>query len=1124
MLRSSYPPRWRSWLTTWFRVELDCRISVGPLSRPHGMTQSLEALTMMDGGSGNTVTFGKKRGYVVSRGLAIILGLLFVGGLVATGLLVHKFSSCVDSETSSLSSGVITSERTRGKHNSTTQVLIPTPSTEVTTPSPPQVPPKAPKLDVRLPRAIKPDSYDIKIIPFIVEGNFTFHGAVSIVLNVTQDTRNVTLHVNDIKVLQDTVEVVEKGETNGSVAVERVSNDSARQFLVLHLAGVLAAGRQYTVRMRYIGNLNDALQGFYRSSYIVNNQTRWVAATQFQPTDARRAFPCFDEPALKAKFKISIARPRNMTSISNMPQEGPSQPVEGILDYEWDHYGLSLPMSTYLVAFVVSDFAHKTDGNFSVWAREEALQQAQYSLEIGPKILKYFEDYFEIKFPLPKIDMIALPVLRRGCYGELGAHSLQGEYYLVTTYAWDGNSWPGNEFWNGKFASTGDSAVASSTLISQLHNAVIHLQVAENICVICEDMNREWVETTNGVRETAMLYKQGVSTNNNKQSVATVVSHELAHQWFGNLVTPSWWTDLWLNEGFASYVEYLGVNAVEESWKILEQFVIFDLQNVFALDALESSHQISIEVGHPDEINEIFDRISYGKGASIIRMMDHFLTTEVFKKGVTRYLKNKAFQSSTQNDLWSALTVQAHESKLLNESITVKDIMDTWTLQTGFPVLTVIRDYETGSAILSQERFLLCASEPKTTSLSKAGAKPTTPDPLWWIPITYTTMEQPDFETTKPSSWLGAESSINLTGLPAGDQHWVIFNIKETGFYRVNYDEMNWRLLIGQLQDRDRFQQIGVINRAQLLDDALNLARAGLLNYSTALDVTKYLSTELEYLPWKAAFTGLGYINNMLIKTGNYDKLKTYLLVLVDNLYRHTGFTDNPSDPQLTVYKRVNVLSWACLLGFDDCVRNSVTQFQNWMSTPNPDRNNPISANLKSVVYCSAIRVGGQDEWDFAWQRYRNTNVGSEKDILLGALGCTRETWILSRYLEWSVLENSGIRKQDSARVFSSVSSNPIGQPLAYNFLRNKWDKIKEYLGSSLFAINNIVRSSTRHVNEQFELDDIMKFSSVHHHELGTATRAVEQAIEQARANVKWMERNYWPIVNWLGNVTAVVS
>nr|CAD7438148.1 unnamed protein product [Timema bartmani] len=256
-----------------------------PPSGPHGMTQSLEALTMMDGGSGNTVTFGKKRGYVVSRGLAIILGLIFVGGLVATGLLVHKFSSCVDSETSSLSSGVITSERTKGKYNSTTQVktnttsdlevLIPTPMTEVTTSSPPQVPPKAPKLDVRLPRAIKPDSYDIKIIPFIVEGNFTFHGAVSIVLNVTQDTRNVTLHVNDIKVLQDTVEVVEERDTNGFVAVQRISNDSARQFLVLHLAGVLTAGRQYTVRMRYIGNLNDALQGFYRSSYIVNNQTRF---------------------------------------------------------------------------------------------------------------------------------------------------------------------------------------------------------------------------------------------------------------------------------------------------------------------------------------------------------------------------------------------------------------------------------------------------------------------------------------------------------------------------------------------------------------------------------------------------------------------------------------------------------------------------------------------------------------------------------------------------------------------------------------------------------------------------------------------------------------------------------
>ncbi len=141
-------------------------------------------------------------------------------------------------------------------------------------------------------------------------------------------------------------------------------------------------------------------------------------------------------------------------------------------------------------------------------------------------------------------------------------------------------------------------------------------------------------------RETALLYKPGVSALTNKQRIAVVVSHELAHQWFGNLVTPSWWSDLWLNEGFASYVEYLGVEAVQPNMRLMEQFVSMDLQSVMRIDALESSHPISIPVGHPDEINEIFDRISYSKGASIIRMMDHFLTTETFRRGLTNYLND----------------------------------------------------------------------------------------------------------------------------------------------------------------------------------------------------------------------------------------------------------------------------------------------------------------------------------------------------------------------------------------------------------------------------------------------------------------------------------------------------
>lgn len=258
-----------------------------------------------------------------------------------------------------------------------------------------------------------------------------------------------------------------------------------------------------------------------------------------------------------------------MTSISNMPIKEEGVAMDDTNDYVWDIYQESVPMPTYLVAFVVSKFGYEISpdtGNnvqFRIWARKDALDQIAYAKDVGPKMLAYFEDYFDVKYPLPKQDMIAIPDFSAGAMENWG----------LITY-----------------------------------------------------------------RETALLFKPGVSALSNKQRIATVISHELAHQWFGNLVTPSWWTDLWLNEGFASYVEYLGVEAVQPELKLLEQFVYLDLQSVFAIDVLESSHPISIPVGHPDEINEIFDRISYAKGASIIRMMDNFLSTDTFRRGLSNYL------------------------------------------------------------------------------------------------------------------------------------------------------------------------------------------------------------------------------------------------------------------------------------------------------------------------------------------------------------------------------------------------------------------------------------------------------------------------------------------------------
>uniref|UniRef100_A0A1B0DCY6 Aminopeptidase n=1 Tax=Phlebotomus papatasi TaxID=29031 RepID=A0A1B0DCY6_PHLPP len=703
-------------------------------------------------------------------------------------------------------------------------------------------------------------------------------------------------------------------------------------------------------------------------------------------------------------------------------------------DYLWDIYEESVPMSTYLVAFVVCDFANQTDstGTVGVWARQDAIKSTNYALSIAPRILNYFERFFNISYPLDKLDMIALPDFSAGAMENFG----------LITY-----------------------------------------------------------------RETAMLYEEGISAISNKQRVATVIAHEISHQWFGNLVTIKWWNDLWLNEGFASYMEYLGVDAVEPSWMSMDLFVVGELQNVFALDALSSSHPISVEVANPDEINDIFDRISYGKGASIIRMMDHFLTSEVFRRGLNTYLKTMIFDSATQDDLWGYLTDEARKSGVFDGEMSVKEIMDTWTLQTGFPLITVARDYASGAIELHQQRFFIIN---QTVEEDKS--------PIWWIPVTFTTRSQLNFQNTTPTHWLRGEKSIVLEGVKIDPSDWIIVNVQQSGYYRVNYGEENWHKIVNELNNPKMYHSIAPSNRAQLIDDALNLARGGYLDYVIALDVTRYLRHETDYVPWKSALGGLTFIDSMLQKTGQYDTFRRYCISLLEKVYNEVGFEDVPGSSMLTVYKRVDILQFACSLGYSDCVDMSVQKFSMWIHEANPDVQNTVSSNLKNLIYCTAIKHGDLRIWDFAWERFRKTRVASEKEILLTALGCSREPWILIRYLDRSLSDAYGIRKQDVFRVFGAVSSSDIGQTIVFKYMRSNWEHIKEYLGSTMSNLNSILKYGTRRLNTRYELDELKRFADVH---LKDSGRTVRQAIEKTEANIAWMERNFDVITEWLENVTT---
>ncbi|GAB1605730.1 aminopeptidase N-like, partial [Argonauta hians] len=758
----------------------------------------------------------------------------------------------------------------------------------------------------------------------------------------------------------------------------------------------------------------------------------YIATTQFQATYARQAFPCFDEPAIKAKFRVILVRKPPMISLSNMLIIRHDKRDNGFIA---DVYNVTSKMSTYLLAFIVCDFSSlenktKTGVQYRVWARPEAIDQARFALDIGIKVLEYFEDYFGVPFPLPKQDMIAIPDFAAGAMENWG----------LITY-----------------------------------------------------------------RETAMLYDPKVSSTNSKQMVAVVVSHELAHQWFGNLVTPRWWDDLWLNEGFASYVEYMGVNFVYPKWKMFQQFIFKSLQGVMQIDGLASSHPIYETVNNPDEIHEIFDGISYQKGASVIRMMKFFLGEETFRKGLRTYLEKLAYGEAFHDDLWNELEKQ---SKKDGRPLKMKDIMDTWTLQMNYPLVTIQRTGE-HQLTLTQERFLV---NPNATQKynSTFGYK-------WQIPFVYTTSKEWKFNKTAADViWIGdkvEQPTIIDRNLPrmSDKKAWIIGNCKQYGYYRMNYDVSNWKALIEQLNTDHKV--IHVINRAQIIDDAWSLARAGMLDIKIALGTLEYLNKEEEWIPWFAASNHLYYVKNMLSRTGAYRDLALFMQRLVTVHYYRIGW-DNSGTEHTETFMRQQIISIACHYNVKGCTEEATRQFHLWMEQPD---HNEIDPNLRKIVYCTALRHGGATEWDFAYEQYKKSNIASEKQNLLVAMSCSQEPWILSRFLE-RTLDSKEIRRQDALSPFFDVSRNPIGQMLVWDFVLSRLATNKSSQ-ENLFPVFYLFPSITDFFNCDHQLKQLEAFVESQD-KLASSKRAYQQAIEETKTNIKWM-KNYKSIQEWLSKANT---
>ncbi|NXH18874.1 AMPE aminopeptidase, partial [Bucco capensis] len=843
-----------------------------------------------------------KRYCMKTKHVAIICGVVIVVGL-AVGLGVGL---------------------TRQTSEGTDQPTDPPPTVDLG-PCPPKNDESGDWRDFRLPTYVKPVHYDLEVKPEMDIDIYT--GTVSILIALETPTNYLWLHLRETKITEMPTLQRPSGE---QMALNDCFEYKPQEYIVMKAEAELPvtdAAHPYILTLKFQGWLNGSLVGFYRTTYTENDQIKSIAATDHEPTDARKSFPCFDEPNKKATYNISIIHQEEYQALSNMPVQKNESLGNG-----WTRttFEKSVPMSTYLVCFVVHQFVYEERISakgipLRVYAQPLQIHTAVYAADVTQRVFDFFEKYFNLSYSLPKLDKIAIPDFGTGAMENWG----------LITY-----------------------------------------------------------------RETNLLYDPNESATSNKQRVAAVVAHELVHQWFGNIVTMDWWDDLWLNEGFASYFEFLGVNAAEQDWQMLEQVLIDDVLPVMKDDSLLSSHPIVVDVSSPAEITSVFDGISYSKGASILRMLEDWITPELFQKGCEAYLKKHHFQNAKTQQFWEALEEVSNKP--------VKEVLDTWTRQMGYPVLEM-----GNNSVFTQKRFLLDPNANASHPPSELGYK-------WNIPVKWGLGNY---------TFYNASDSAGIT-IPSPPNSFVTINPDHIGFYRVNYDSQNWAMLSTNLVNNHK--TFSAAYRAGFLDDAFSLARSGLVNYAVPLQLTKYLTNETDYLPWHRVIASVSYLASMLEDdTSLYPLFQEYFRSQVKPIVDQLGWNDTGN--HLERLLRVSVLDFACSMDDTQALGNASQFFEEWLGGEN------VPANLRLLVYRYGMqKSGNESSWEYMFRKYQETSLAQEKEKLLYGLASVKNITLLDRYLSY-IYDTNLIKSQDVFTVLRYISYNTYGKTMAWDWIRINW-------------------------------------------------------------------------------------
>lgn len=836
---------------------------------------------------------------------------------------------------------------------------------------------------VLLPAHIVPTHYTIYLNPDL--DNFVFEGEETIDINVLKPESSIVLHCAEIEIL-NAIALVGKKE----IATKKITYNKKAETATISLSQKLVKGKS-KIKLTFAGILNDKMRGFYRSKYEHNGKTYHMGVTQFESTDARRAFPCFDEPSLKATFDVSLRVPIDRTVISNTLEE---EILEHEGGYKVVRFERSPKMSSYLLAFIIGHFEYieKTTPEgvkVRVYVTPGKKHQAKFALEVAVKVMSYYHKYFGIAYPLPTMDLIAIPDFANGAMENWGA----------VTY-----------------------------------------------------------------RETALLFDEDHSSLHTKQWVALIIAHELAHQWFGNLVTMKWWTHLWLNEGFASFMEYLAVDKLFPEWNIWTQFAYTEQAKALSLDGLSNTHAIEIPVNHPGEISEIFDAVSYSKGASVIRMLQDYIGERNFQKGLQHYLKTHKFGNAETEDLWRSLEKVSKKP--------VEKIMKNWTSTPGYPLLTVERN-NLGISI-SQKRFY--------SSVQTSNSK----DPLWMVPLSVISSDK------KESKHLLSKKTESLTGFQKSS--WIKVNASDTSFVRVKYPGNLITAFAKPLRSKDK--RLGEVGRFALVRDAFALVESGDSNSYEALKLLSYFQSETSYIVWAEIVLHLLEYKNLLHQKGLDKEFSVFSKDLLEKISSRVGWSKSKKESQEETLLRSTILYAFGTFGDKKTIERAKQVFSSYVG------GKKVDPDLKGVSFTLSAENGGKSEFDKFLDIYMSANSEEEKDRALRALCSFKDKSLLKKIL--TIGFSKDVRAQDAFKVVYLLTSNPYAIDLTWLYIKEHWeDVVNRFAGGHLFSrfVSPFSRFTT--FEKAQELDEFFKRNK----RVGLE-RTVAQTVEKIRSNALLLERD----------------